>query len=71
MEEPKKSTTCADCGLSGHWKGDKECKGPKRAHVAVTAEEHVPEEYEEEYGGQEYWENGKKMKRLRLGWLAG
>lgn len=24
----KKTTTCFDCGLPGHWKGDRECKKP-------------------------------------------
>ena len=53
LEELKKVTTCGDCQELGHWKGDPQCKGPKKAHEAINVEPEEQDEYAEadDYSG--------------------
>ena len=63
LEELKKITTCGDCFEIGHWKGDPQCKGPKKAHEAgnvdASAEHYGDDDGYNDYDYNqynEYWE---------------
>ena len=47
LEELKARTACGDCGQKGHWRGDPECRGPKKANEANRAPEDGAEDEEE------------------------
>ncbi|CAE7233125.1 GIP, partial [Symbiodinium necroappetens] len=47
LEELKARTACGDCGQKGHWRGDPECRGPKKANEANRAPDDGAEDEEE------------------------
>ena len=68
LEELKKVTVCGDCQQTGHWKGDKECRGPKKAHETTVA---TPEEerYEENQEYEEEWQDWEQDEQASA-WVA-
>ena len=70
LEELKKVTTRADCHQPGHWKGDPQCRGPKRAHETVAAEDDNQDPHSQAEG-EEYWQGwdpgGRRQRDHRMG----
>ena len=56
LDELKKSTACADCGQTGHWRGDPEC--PRRANTTVKEEPDPFAEEEWDYEEGYEWHDG-------------
>lgn len=55
LDELKKNTACADCGQTGHWRGDQYC--PRRSNTTVKEEPDPDAEEEWDYEGYE-WHDG-------------
>ena len=69
LEELKSKTTCSECGLRGHWRGDPECKGSKRANEASRADD-AEEDAEDWYGELYTDEQWQQWESQRYGYAV-
>eukprot|EP00913_Durusdinium_trenchii_P020900 g19638.t1 len=68
LDELKAISTCGDCGELGHWRGDPQCKQPKKAHEAhLDYETEEPQENDDDYWTE--WQ--PDYDDSHTGWMTG